>query len=155
MSTADSVSPWRLKLSSHSNCVSPASAADDQKYDWGRFFLLCLLTFFTLSLSPLPSSKWYFVVTKSHYSNVSINIYDEVWGSESQGFLLPPFLPVVIIQADVKYRAKKLGRKISAGFLWMAHRTLASINKIICQNAPFVLISKRCVGGGTLLKTTC
>jgi len=45
----------------------------------GRFVLCHLLTFFTSLLSPVSSSKWYFVVTKSHYSNAFINIYAVVW----------------------------------------------------------------------------
>ena len=80
-----SVSPRKLKWISPPDCVSFISPRRPNS-DSGRFFLLCLLTFFTFPLSTLPPSKWYFVVTKSHYSNVFINIYDEVWGRPVEVF---------------------------------------------------------------------
>lgn len=64
--------------------VFPSSAPEDPTNSESLPPLL--VDIFTFLLSPVLFSKWYFVVTKSHYSNDFINIYGEVWGRRVEVF---------------------------------------------------------------------
>ncbi len=121
--------------SSHPNWVSFISSSRPN-YNSGRFFLLCLLTFFTSPLSTVHFSKWYFVVTKSHYSNVFMNIYDEVRGRPAEVFCFHLSACCNYTTECERHRERKRERFFISFFEW---HTATSTNQPTCQNSPSIL----------------
>lgn len=121
--------------SSHPNCVSFISSRRPN-YNSGRFFLLCSLTLFTFPLSTVPFSKWDFVVTKSHHSNVFINIYEEVRGRPVEVFCFHLSACCNYTTECERHRERKRERFLNDFFEW---HTPSSTNQTICQHLPSIL----------------